>query len=68
MFYFPLPPSLPSLPLSLSLPSDDVIRILSNDLNPSQYSSSFIITYATLVWNVVSPVSRDLTDLLYIVS
>lgn len=57
--------SLPSPPF---LPSDDVIRILSNDLNPSQYSSSFIITYATLVWNVVSPVSRDLTDLLYIVS
>ena len=54
--------------LSLSLPSDDVIKILSNDLNPSRYSSSFIITYATLVWNVVSPVSRDLTDLLYIVS
>ena len=57
-----------SLSLSLSLPSDDVIKILSNDLNPSRYSSSFIITYATLVWNVVSPVSRDLTDLLYIVS
>lgn len=61
MFYFPLP-------LSLSLPSDDVIKILSNDLNPSRYSSSFIVTYATLVWNVVSPVSRNLTDLLYIVS
>lgn len=57
-----------SLPLSPSLSSDDVIKILSNDLNPSRYSSSFIITYATLVWNVVSPVSRDLTDLLYIVS
>ncbi|XP_019853919.1 PREDICTED: origin recognition complex subunit 5-like [Amphimedon queenslandica] len=45
---------------------DNVIKILSNNLSSQKYSSSFIINYSNMIYNIVSAVSRDLKDLLYI--
>ncbi|XP_019853733.1 PREDICTED: origin recognition complex subunit 5-like [Amphimedon queenslandica] len=49
---------------------DDVISILSNacacNLTTTKYSMPFLKRYASIMWDFISPISRDLKDLLYI--
>jgi origin recognition complex subunit 5 len=45
---------------------NEILQILSQNWNTSDYPESFHITYLTHVWNVVNTISRNIEDLCYI--